>query len=84
MRGADSLNWVGAEGVNILLMNGKESDDFRACAIADTQPDKLGRMTVKQAALVEIRVLGNERKTVASRVFHMSSSGNPFSSQSRT
>ena len=54
--------------MNILLVSYHKSNDLITAAVTDAEPDKLWWLSVKQASLVEIRVLGHDCETIRSRI----------------
>ena len=65
-------------------MDGDEINQLLSAAIANAQPDQLGRMAVNETALLEIRILGDQREAVGAGITQTSSSACPSSPHSRT
>jgi hypothetical protein len=57
------------EGKNGLFVFEQEAEQLLSCAVAQAQPDKFGRRTEQEVALVEVTVLGNQSEPMVAGIF---------------
>ena len=55
---------ISVEGADVLLVRSDELNKLLPRAVSNPEPNKLRRIAVKQAALLEIRVLGDDGEPV--------------------
>ena len=58
------LEWIRVQRVNIPLVSRDEFDELLSGAVADAQPDELGRMAVQQTALMKVGILRDDGRAV--------------------